>query len=1107
MLLLSCLGGCKEQPHDESSIADAEQQQIFERVDPATSGLWFSNDIKENLNTLENLFNFDYFYNGAGVGVEDLNNDGLLDVVFCGNQVGNKIYLNKGDLQFTDITESSGINIGKNWSNGVTFVDINNDDWMDIYISQGGPNPRLSRKNLLFINQKDGTFSEEAEQYGLADMGISTQSAFFDYDNDGDLDCIVMNENELYGVDPINLYKMIAENKEAEYFNSSHLYRNDGGVFTDVSRQAGILRPIFGLGLMVSDINTDGLLDIYIASDYYIPDALFINQGDGTFKDEIKEFTQQISYYGMGIDVADINNDGMEDIFVLDMASSDHYRAKTLMASMSTDRFDYLVNKADFHYQYMFNSLQLNLGNSHYNNIAHMLDMGSSDWSWTVLMSDLDLNGDKDIYITNGYRRYALDNDLQQKVYKARQRYGDEVPIEVKTQLYNAMPSEKLPNLVYQNSGELKFHEAGQEWGLNDLSFSNGAALGDLDNDGDLDLVVNNMDENAFLYQNRSADKKSSNFLKVKLASEDFVKVTVKANGQQQFIETKRVRGYMSAQENSAHFGLGSATKVDTLIIEWPDGKQIRKFGVASNSVITAKREEAEFTEEARPQSPYFSALDRATVQLDHRHRENDYDDFEMEVLLPYKQSTMGPALAKADVNGDGLIDLYIGGASGQSGALFIQQESGFKQLNIEAFQEDSRQEDTAAVFFDLEGDGDLDLYVVSGGNEYEHHSSYYADRIYLNSGNGNFSKAELPVLQSYAESGHTVTAIDYDKDGDQDLLVGNRIIPWNFPRHAPSTLYRNDNGTLVNVSANVAPGLVDFGIINDIQVTDFDQDGWDDFIAVGEWSPIGFFKNEQGTFRLVKDTPGYTGEKGWWFSITETDVNNDGLKDYVIGNAGKNIKFKPSPEKPFKVFATDFDKNGTNDIVLSKIYNGKYVPVRGRECSSQQMPHIKEKFQTYREFAGASIGEVLGKEIDNSYTKEVTEFRSLLLINKGNMKFEKVSLPEQAQAFPIMDAVSMDINQDGYDDMLVAGNLYETEVETPRLDALSGVILISDTQGGYNSVSYARSGIYAAGNIKRMVSLPMKEKNLLIMARNDDFPLLYKFNESHSPIIQNPKN
>ncbi|WP_411031127.1 VCBS repeat-containing protein [Spongiimicrobium sp. 3-5] len=1088
-LVIGCADKENNTPEKDDGDAIGSSSAVFKKVEPSWSGINFSNTLVHDVATKENLFDYDYFYNGAGVGVEDLNNDGLFDVFFCGNQVQNRLFLNEGNLKFKDITESSKIKGDNGWSTGVTFVDINNDGWKDIYVSQGGPKIRDQRKNLLFINQKDGTFLEKAQEYGLADMGISTQSAFFDLDNDGDLDCIVMNENELYGVDPVNLYRILKENPEEQKFNSAHLYRNDNGKFVNITAEAGLLRPLFGLGLSISDINSDGWLDIYLASDYYIPDALFINNGNGTFTDKVKEYTNHISYYGMGLDIADINNDGLQDIFVLDMASNDHVRSKTLMASMSTSRFDYLVNKANFHYQYMYNSLQLNMGNNKFNNIEQLTQMANTDWSWSVLMSDFDHDEDKDVYITNGYRRYALDNDLQMKVIEAKRKYRGNVPLEVKRNLYESMPSEKLPNILYQNGQDLNFKNVAQEWGLADFSFSNGAATADLDNDGDLDLVVNNIDENAFLYQNLTSDKKLGNFLKVKTLgnnSEPFAKVRIAYNGKSQFVESKRVRGYMSSHDNTAHFGLGKETVIDTVAVTWLNGKVEEKYKVAANTTIEFEEKNAEKYASKPKKKLLFKKLDQKNLGLGFTHKENFYDDFETEILLPYKQSSMGPFISKGDINGDGKDDVHIGGASGQAGALYVQVANGFQKISVNVLEQDSGYEDMESTFFDLDQDGDLDLYVVSGGNEFEENSSFYADRVYINDGKGQFSKLSSNILNKNPKSGKTVVALDFDKDGDNDIIVGNRIIPKKYPRFSPSVIYENDNGVLKDVTSEKAPELIDFGIVNKIISTDFNNDGWQDFIAVGEWTPVGFFENRNGIFRRVANENQINQEKGWWFSVNETDINNDGLKDYLVGNVGLNLKFKASKKKPFKIFANDFDDNGTNDIVLSKKYNGEYVPVRGRECSSQQMPFIQGKFPTYNDFANASLSEIYGEKLNVSYENEVTEFNSMILVNKGNGTFEKRLLPIEAQIFPIMDAVFMDINHDGFEDAIIGGNIYETEVETPRLDAFSGLVLISNGKGDYYKMDYTSSGLSFYGNVKSLSIVEIDRKPFLINTANN---------------------
>ena len=1090
LLFFCCKEGQKTQS-DLNTDPNAQKSEIplFEKIELAHSGLEFSNELQHNVSTMENLFDYDYFYNGAGVGLEDLNNDGLLDVFFCGNQSANKLFLNIGDLKFEDKSELAGINQGKDWSTGVTFVDIDGNGWMDIYVSQGGPRLAENRKNLLFINQKDGTFTEEAESYGLADTGISTQSAFFDFDNDGDLDCVVMNENELYGVDPINLFRILEENPALRSVNSSHLYRNDNGKFTDITVKAGIQRPIFGLGLSVSDINSDGWLDIYIASDYFIPDALFINNKNGTFTDRIKEYTQQISYYGMGIDIADINNDNLQDIFVLDMASSDHIRSKTLMASMSTGRFDYLVNKADFHYQYMYNSLQLNEGNNKFSNISQLSEISNTDWSWAVILSDFDQDQYKDAFITNGYRRYALDNDLQRSVFEAKQKYRGQVPLEVKEKLYNEMPSEKLPNILYKNEGGLNFKNIASTWGIGDLSFSNGAASGDLDNDGDLDIVVNNMDDNAFLYKNLANEQKRGNYLSVELQgrhSEPFASIEVFYGEQKQMVEPRRVRGYMSALENKAHFGLGDVSKLDSIKVQWLSGETEVKKDISVNQTIVFRETDARAAEQSTREEDHLFTSSQNTYGLDYVHRENFYDDFEQEILLPYKQSALGPFISKADINNDGMEDIHVGGASGHSGIIYLNTGRSFKAIPSEALENDKAYEDMESVFFDFDKDGDLDLYVVSGGNEHAESSSLYADRLYLNDGNANFSRLQIEDVAKNRLSGKTVAAIDFDKDGDQDLVVGNRIIPQNYPKYSPSTLYENKDGNLIDVTADKAPELKNFGIINKIINTDFNNDGWNDLIAVGEWTAIGIFRNENGSFKRLQQEESVLNDRGWWFDIRETDVNNDGLKDYVVGNVGLNIKFKSSKEKPFKVYATDFDDNGTNDIVLSKKYHGNYVPVRGRECSSQQMPFIKDKFPTYSEFANASLGDIYGEKLNSSYENEVNEFKSVLLLNLGDGKFEKQILPIEAQLFPALDITTVDLDDDGFEDIVLSGNIYETEVETPRLDAISGLVLLSDGKSSYSALPYWKTGLYLNGNVKSAEIINLGNDKLFINTVNN---------------------
>ncbi|MDH3650265.1 MAG: VCBS repeat-containing protein [Saprospiraceae bacterium] len=1066
---------------------------IFQKVDNAESGIHFSNTIQENVETRENVFDYDYFYNGAGVGIADINNDGLNDIFFCGNQVSNRLYLNKGNLQFEDITESSKIDVTGGWSNGVAVADVNNDGWLDFYISQGGPFEPAKRKNLLFINQHDLTFKESAEHYGLADNSISTHAAFFDFDKDEDLDCVVMNENSLYGYGPSELNKLLAEDKDLLHMSSSHLYRNDNGRFLDVTENAGLLYPSFGLGLVISDINGDNWLDIYIANDYYLPDAIYLNQKDGTFLENIDALTSQISFAGMGVDIADINNDSYREICVLDMASTDHFRSKTLMASMDTRSFDMLVNQMGYHHQYMFNSLQLNNGNNTFKNIAHFLGLAKTDWSWAVLMVDFNNDTNKDILVTNGYRRYSTDNDVRMAITLAKQVFNNEVPLDVKERIYYSMPTEKLPNIIFENEGNLNFSDKSKQWGIEDSSFSNGAVYSDLDNDGDLELVINNMDEEAFLYKNMSVENGAGNYLNVKTVgelSESFPEITLVAKGKKQVIESKRVRGYRSSVDNLAHFGLGDAKEVDTIRVEWPSGKTEEKYSLKANRVILFEENNASIAAAKNDgkRRPTFERVSAAALGLEFKHQENDYNDFEKEILLPYRQSTLGPYMSKGDVNADGIDDLYVGGASGQSGQILICDGATFKPLRNRDFELDAFYEDMESIFFDFDGDGDLDLYVVSGGNEFPPDSERYRDRLYVNNGRGTFKKSVDKSFDGYTHSGKAVCVLDYDNDNDLDLIVGNRIIPQHYPKAAPSYIYKNDNGQFKDVTEEVIPELKSFGIINKVLRTDFDADGWKDLVIIGEWTRIGLFKNNRGSFKDISADNNLNQEFGWWFTVKETDINKDGLPDFVLGNLGLNTKYKATSDKPLKVFASDFDGNTTFDIVLSTEYRGDYVPFRGKECSTEQMPFISEKFATFESFANASLIDIFGDELSDSYQREASTFESILLLNLGEGKFERIALPVEAQFFPILDIETHDVNKDGYEDLLLVGGMYNTEAETPRFDAGSGLVLISNRKNGYSTEQIFNSEFYINGNTKSMELIKDREGNdYVVIGTNND--------------------
>lgn len=1030
LFLLSC---------GETKLGTNNALTTFIAISSSHSGISFSNQLREDLNSGENILDFDYFYNGSGVAVADFDNDGLEDLFFAANQVDNRIYKNQGGLKFLDKTESAGIKSSKFWSNGVTCVDINKDGFLDIYVSQGGPYGPEKRANLLFINNGDFTFKESAESYGLADTGMSTQSAFFDYDKDGDLDCFVMNESPLIGLDPIKFYSTINNHSSALLsVSSSHLYRNDAGIFSDITEQAGLLLPSFGLGLCISDINNDDWLDIYIANDYYVPDAVYINDQKGSFVNETKDRLAHSSFFSMGLDIADINNDSHQDIFILDMASEDHIKAKTLMASMNVDNFNLLTQQLKFPYQYMFNAMQLNNGQNKFDNISHFSGTSKSDWSWACLIEDFDMDGHKDIFVTNGYRKYTRNNDFQIRVNKLKQKYGEaDIPLAEKEKVYKTIPSEKIPNIFFKQDTPLHFKNVSEELGLGKASFSNGVVCSDLDNDGDLDLVINNIDEEAFLYENKS-NENDLNYLRIKLKgqlSESFAKVWIYYGDQVQMAESKRVRGYLSSVSPHIYFGLGKVNNIDSLIVRWPEGKSEKITHLKANQTIELVENTGTIKDE---KANAFTSMFKATKTIlpTYRHIENDFDDFKTETLLPYKQSITGPTLHPIAMGEEKHAHLFIGSSQGQSPKIYSTSSNSF------SFFEVGSSEISDAVFFDVDQDGDDDAYLVSAGNEEKASSIMYADHLFINN-NGNYSKSKQDSL-NLGSSGKTGATLDFDKDGDADLIICNRIVPKKYPTHTPSILFENRKGILVDVSSEKAPELANFGIINDIQILDFNHDGWMDFMVVGEWTSIGLFKNNHGSFVDVSSDFGLEDQFGWWFSISPTDINNDGKEDYVIGNLGLNAKYKATENKPLYIYGHDFDKNGTFDQILSYEYKGNQVPFRGRQCSSEQVPFIKEKFATYEAFANATLHDVYGDELDKAIQKKATTFASVILVQTKN-GFTKVELPMEAQLRPILDGVSTDLDKNGFEDLILVGNIYETEVETPRLDYQNATVLLSD--------------------------------------------------------------
>jgi hypothetical protein len=1087
---------------------------LFQQIDSSHSGIKFNNLIVENdsINPLDKL----NIYNGGGVGIGDFNNDGKQDIYFIGNAVSNRMYLNKGDMQFEDVTTTAGVGGTGGWGRGVAVVDINNDGLADIYVCNTLLNNPAKRMNLLYINQGNNAagvpvFKEEAKAYGL-DIDIhSTMASFFDYDNDGDLD-MYLTVNEAQSTDNTSAFRYLATDGTAR--STGRLYRNDYNaalkhpVYTNVSKEAGILIEGYGHATTIADINRDGWKDIYVTNDFLPNNILYINNHDGTFTDRTREYFKHTATSAMGQDIQDINNDGLADVFELDMDPEDNYRKKMFTPGTSYQLFQNF-DKYGYQYQYNHNTLQVNqgprlgqndsLGAPVFSETSFFSGVAQTDWSWGPMITDFDNDGFRDIVVTNGYPRDVTDHDFI--AFR-----NDSYAIASKKQVLDQIPIVKIPNYAFRNNGNLGFDDVTKNWGMDVASFSNGAAYADLDGDGTMDMVINNIDDEPFLYRNtsRDKDKTNSHYLQIQFKGGPQNKNGIGAwadiyydKGKHQVYENTPFRGYLSTIQNIAHFGLGKVNKLDSVVIKWQNGKQQVIKNVNADQVlkvdIVNAQQNYSFAAPALNTGGLFSEVTRA-VGVNYKHQSEDFIDFNVQKLLPHKLSEYAPAIAVGDVDGNGFDDMVVGGTNKYPAQLFLQQANGkFTQRNLlDAVDPNSKYKDEGLLLFDADGDSDLDLYAASGGYEDESGSKSYQDRVYANDGKGHFA-LQPNALPTNFTSKLCVKAVDYNKDGSLDLFVSGRVDPWNYPKPVSSFVLRNDsrNGQIKFTDATpaAAKDLKNIGLVCDATFSDYDNDGWPDLVITGEWMPVTFLKNDHGVFKNVTPSTGVADKLGWWNTIAGGDFDHDGDIDYIIGNTGTNTFYKASDQYPMYITAKDFDNNGSYDAFPSlflKDQDGqmKEFPAHTREDIVKQMISMRIRYQNYKSFAVSTMDSVLTPKMrEGAVRLKTNTLQSVYLRNNGGGKFTMVPLPVEAQLSQLSGIVVDDFDGDGNLDVALSGNDYGTEVGTGRYDAFNGLMLKGDGKGGFKPLSIAQSGLYIPGDGKALVKLQSAGGKYLLAA------------------------
>jgi hypothetical protein len=1095
---LALLGdaGCKPAP-------PPERPALFEQLLPDRTGVSFTNRLPED--TTFNILNYLYYYNGGGVAVGDVNNDGLPDLYFTSNLGPNRLYINKGNYHFEDVTLKAGVADSLGWKTGVTMADVNGDGYIDIYVS-GVDYLTLHGRNMLFINNGDGTFTDRTKEYGLDHIGYATQALFFDYDGDGDLDMFLLNHST-HGERAIN---RAAQPGTGNPRASDRLFRNDGGHFVDVSERAGVgdHAGAFGLGVVASDFNRDGCPDLYVSNDFQENDYLYINNCNGTFTESITKATGHTSRFSMGVDAADFDNDGRPDIFVADMLPDRQDILNTSASSESANLFD-LQLRAGYQPQYSRNTLQLNRDGVHFSDIGFFSGVFASDWSWAPLFADLDNDGYKDLFVTNGV--YRRPNDLDYIAYISNENIqaslGEGMTRE-NMAILKKMPQVPLPNHAFHNNGDSTFTDMAKPWGLGTPSFSNGAVYVDLNNTGALDLVVNNINAPATIYRNRANELIGAHYLVVTLRGAGAntqaigATVTIVAGGKRQMLEEFPTRGFLSSVDPRLHFGLGKASTIDSLMVVWPD----RRFQVLTHIRVDQFLELSESNAErctrnvchpegdVRPKDLLFTDV-TAKSKINFKHVENDFSDYNREPLLPHLLSTEGPALAVGDVNGDGLDDIYIGGAKWQPGRLFLQRPDGtFRESPQPALQADSLQEDVDAVFFDANGDGHLDLYVVSGGNEFTGQDDALQDRLYINDGKGNFHR-DLSALPRFAESGSVAIPGDFNGDGHPDLFVGRRAVAGKYGLTPHSYLLQNDGkGHFTDVTSEKAPQLSAAGMVTSAAWVDYDNDGQLDLVVVGEWMPVRIFRQEHGKFVDRTDAAGLKGTEGWWNSVAAADVNGDGRKDLVLGNLGLNSYLRASAKEPARLYIADFFSAGIVKQILTTYRNGVSYPVAGRDELLRLMPQLRDKYPTYASFGASRIEDILPpEELRKSQVLEAHDFASAIAINNGNGTFTLRTMPAEAQFAPIYSSVAADFDGDGRMDLLLGGNFFGAPPLFGRYDASYGTLLHGVGDGHFVAVSMQTTGLHIDGQVRHMALVrgPNGVKRIAVARNNDTFEML----------------